>query len=177
MDIDFHGLDLIRGRDCIVFVKGSAQTVTVSSAMLQGGWVGGQGVQWAAGATDDLLVTYSTGLFGGFMIWGSSETADQYTSMTGQPQKYGHSVMLYGENLISTIAYERYTYASRLAGPLVPLTYTASEPLYFSLRGYWTKEDEMTLSGNPLAPAVSAGFVAQLPKSNNSFWLGVQTSL
>lgn len=178
LQLDFHGIDLIRGRDCVVFFKGDGYTISVSSAMLSGGWVGGQGVQWGSYSDpDNPIITYSSGLFGGFMLWGSNEAADQYTAMTGQYLTYGYGVLMAGRAIISTIAYEQYTYASRHVGPLVPLTYNPNDPLYMSLRGYWTKEDELTLSGSPLAPALACGFVCQLPKAVNEFRLGVQTKL
>lgn len=175
--IDFHGIDLIRGRDCIIFCKGPAHNIAVDQNLIAGGWPGGQGVQWTNVADDEPTVTYSAGLFGGFLIWGSNESADQFTAMTGNQLTYGHAVMMAGRAVISTSSYERYTYASRLAGPLVHLVYTAHQPLYFSLRGLWTNEDEMTLSGAPLAPAVHTGFVCQLPKAVNEFFLGVHTRL
>lgn len=176
--IDFGGMDLIRSRDCVVFVKGETFEVSVDPAMIAGGWPGGQGVQWVNSATDNFTVTYSSGLFGGFLLWGSNESADQYTAMTGQQLTYGYGVMVAGKGLISTSSYEQYTYASRHGGgPLVPLVYTASTPLYFSLRGLWTLEDELTLSASPLAPAMQTGVVAQVPKNVNEFFLGIQTTL
>jgi hypothetical protein len=176
--IDFHGIDLIRGRDCIVLSKGPAHNIAVDEAMIAGGWVGGQGVQWVAANVDEPTVTYSGGLFGGFLIWGSNESADQYTAMTGNQPLYGHAVMMAGRSIISTSAYERYTYASRTGGgPLVPLVYHPQDALYFSLRGLWTNEDELSLSGSPLAPAVLTGFVCQLPKPVNQFYLGIHTRL
>jgi len=176
--IDFGGIDLIRSRDCVVFVKGETFEVSVDPAMLASGWPGGQGVRWVNSSTDNFTVTYSDGRFGGYLIWGSLESADQYTAMTGQQLVYGNAVMVAGRGLISTSSYERYTYASRLGGPpFVPLVYTASTPLFFSLRGLWTIEDELSLSGSPLAPALQAGVVAQVPKDVNEFFLGVQTTL
>ncbi len=151
--------------------------VTLSEAMIQGGWIGGQGVQWVDSDTDDRVITYSMGLYGGFLIWGSDEMADRYTAMTKNQLVYGTAVMMVGRALISTLAYEKYTYASRLAGPLVPLNYQSHDILYLSLRGLWTKEDELTLSGNPLAPAFFTGFVAQVPKASNQFQVGIQTSM
>ena len=177
--IDFHGIDLIRGRDCVVFSKGDGYAMSVSSAMLAGGWVGGQGAQWDAYTDPDSpILTYSSGLFGGFMLWGSDEVGDQYTSMTQQPLYYGFGVLMAGRAIMSTVAYEHYTYASRLAGgPYVSLVYTPNAPLFMSLRGYWTIEDELSLSGNPSAPALSCGVVVQLPKLVNQFRLGIQTKL
>jgi hypothetical protein len=175
--IDFGGIDAIRARDCTVWVKDATFPVAVSSAMLAGGWPGGQGVQWVNSLSDTFTVTYSSGLFGGFLIWGSSESADRYTAMTGQQLTYGYAVMVAGRGLMSTSSYEQYTYASRLHGPLVPLVYGASNPLYFSLRGLFTIEDELTLSGSPLAPAMQTGVVAQVPKNVNEFFLGLQFTL
>jgi hypothetical protein len=178
LKIDFQGIDLLRDRDCIVFSKGDAYAMTVSQAMLEGGWVGGQGVQWDVYTDPDTpILTYSSGLFGGFMLWGSNETADQLTAMTGQFLYYDYGVLMAGRAIISTRTYEQYTYASRLSGPLVPLVYNASDPLYMSLRGYWTKEDELTLSGDPRAPALYCGLVSQVPNQYNQSYLGVQTKL
>jgi hypothetical protein len=177
-EIDFHGADIVRGRDCVVFLKGDAHTVAVSEAMVQGGWAGGQGVQWADSTIDELIVTYSSGLYGGFLIWGSNESADEYVSSTRNQLTYKQAVLMSGRALLSTSTYERYTYASRIGGgPLVPLVYQPHDILYFSLRGLWTKEDELTLSVNSNAPAFFTGFVAQIPKPNNQFYLGIQTSL
>ncbi len=175
--IDFGGIDLIRSRDCVVFVKGETFEVAVTADMITGGWQGGQGVQWVNESADIFQVDYSAGLFGGFLLWGSNESADQYTAMTGQQLVYGYAVMVAGRGLISTRSYEQYTYASRLTPPLVPLVYAPCQLLYFSLRGLWTLEDELTLSGSPLAPAMSTGVVSQLPKAVNEFFLGVQHTL
>jgi hypothetical protein len=170
-------MDLIRSRDCILLFKGDSQTVAMSDAMVAGGWTGGQGVQWVDSPNDVRAVTYSKGLYGGFLVWGSDETGDQFTSMTRNQVVYRAATMFSGGCLISTTSYERYTYASRLGGPLVPIVYKANDILYFSLRGLWTNEDELTLSNDPLKPCFFTGFVAQVPKSANNFWLGVQTSL
>lgn len=169
--------EILRTRDCIVFFKGDTTTVTVSSDMVAGGWAGAQGVQWVGVVQDDRVVTYSSGLYGGFLVWGSDEPGDRYTAMTNQQTTYRYATMFFGGNLISTTTYERYTYASRLSGPLVPLVYQPNEVLYLSLRGYWTNEDELTISGSPLAPAFFVGFVAQIPKLINRYWLGIQTSM
>ncbi len=177
-EIDFHGIDLIRSRDCVIFSKGPTHNVAINSTLIEGGWPGGQGVQWVASNADEPTVTYSAGLFGGFLIWGSDESADQYTAMTEWQTTYGYVVMMTGRAVISTSSYERFTYASRIGGgPLIPLVYAPHQLLYFSLRGLWTLEDEMTLSGAPLAPAVHTGWVCQLPKAINQFFLGIQTRL
>lgn len=176
--IDYKGLDIVRGRDCVVFGKGDAHMVAIDPAMLSGGWPGGQGVQWVDSPSQEVMVTYSSGLYGGFMLFGSDEIGDRYVSMATNQVTYATGVMMAGNAVISTSSYERYTYASRTGpGPLVPLVYTPKDPLYFSLRGLWTKEQELTLSGSPLAPNFFTGFVAQSPTPINQFYLGVQTSL
>jgi len=170
--------EIFRSRDCIVYFKGDSQTVAVSQAMVEGGWPGGQGVQWADSSSDDRLVTYSYGLYGGFLVWGSDESADKLTAMTQQQPYYRYATMLSGGCLISTTSYEHYTYASRTGGGgLVPLVYNVQDILYLSLRGLWTKEDELTLSGNAFAPCFFTGFVAQVPKASNGYFMGIQTSM
>jgi hypothetical protein len=171
--------EIQRFRDCVVFFKGDTTTVTVSSAMAAGGWAGGQGVQWSDVTADDRVVTYSGGLYGGILLQGSDEAGAGYTAMAGQQTLYRYATLMFGGALLSTSTYERYTYASRLSGPLVPIVYTANQPLYFSSRGLFTNEDELSqqVPSNPLAPAFFVGFVAQVPKALNRFWLGVQTSM
>ena len=171
--------EIFRSRDCICFFYGDRQTVTVDQAMVTSGWPGGQGVQWvnAPSGVDDRIVTYSKGLYGGFLIWGSDEIGDKFTAITRQQPYWRYATMFSGGCLMSTTSYEKYTYASRIAGPLVPLVYSPNDVLYFSLRGLWTKEDELTLSADPLAPAFFTGFVAQVPKASNVYFMGIQTSL
>lgn len=170
--------EILHSRDCVVLFRGDAQTVALSAEMIQGGWAGGQGVQWAPGGAGERTVTYSTGLYGGFLVWGSDEPGDRFTSMVGNQTTHRFATMLYGGNLISTSTYERYTYASRTGGgPLVPLHYVAQQVLYLSRRGLWTNEDEMTLAGALEAPAFFTGFVAKAPIAANQFFLGIQTSM
>ncbi len=169
--------EILRTRDCILFKTGDITTVAVSDAMIASGWPGGQGVQWAATPSTERLVTYSAGLVAGFLIWGSDEAADQHVATTNQFTTYRYAVLAAGGNLLSTSTYERYTYASRLlGGPYVPLVYTANAALYLSLRGYWTLEDEPSLSGGPI-PAEGAAVVAQIPKASNNYFLGLQTTI
>lgn len=162
-----------------MFAKGDAHPVMVDDAMLAGGWAGGQGCQWIDSDRFEPVVTYSKGLYGGFMLWGSDESADQWVSATRVQLTHPQSaVLMAGNAVISTSTYEKYTYASRLAGgPLVPLVYQVRDPLYFSLRGFWTIEDELSQSSDPLAPAFFTGFVIQRPSVSNQFFLGVQASL
>lgn len=178
--IDFQGLDIVRGRDCILFGKGDSHVVTVDQAMLEGGWAGGQGVTWVDSSLPEPVVSYSNGLYGGFMLWGSDESADQYASSTRVQLVHPDSaVMMAGNAVLSTSTYERYTYASRIGGgPLVPLVYAPRDPLYFSRRGLWTNEDEPSLGVPlPFAPAFFTGFVVQAPSPVNQYYLGIQTSL
>lgn len=170
--------EIFRSRQCVVLFQGDCQPVAVSDAMVAGGWVGGQGVQWSPNSLDEVTVTYSNGLYGGFLLFGSDEPGDDFTAMTRSQPAYRYATFCSGGWLISTVAYEQYTYASRIGGgPLVPLVYLPEDPLFFSLRGLWTKEDELTPSGSPFAPPFFTGLVAQIPKQNNRFYLGVQTSL
>ena len=172
--------EIIRTRDCNVYFKGDLTTVVVSDAMVTSGWAGGQGVQWVGSVGDERVVTYSSGLYGGFLIWGSDEAGDDFASITRQQVVYRYATLCFGGSLLSTSTYEKYTYASRIGGgPLVPLIYGINDPLYFSLRGLFTKEDELSqqVPANSLAPAFFVGFVAQIPKSLNAYWLGVQTGL
>ncbi len=168
---------IFRSRECIAFFKGDSQPVAVAPEMVAGGWVGGQAVQWATSPDDEHVVTYSDGLFGGFLLWGSDEPGDGYASMTRSQLVYRYATFGSGGWLISTSSYEKYTYASRLVPPLVPIVYAANDPLYFSLRGLWTNENELSLSLDPRAPAFFTGFVAQIPKTTNNYYLGIQTSL
>lgn len=169
--------EIVRARDVIMLFKGDSYTVTLSDDLINQGWPGGQGVMWTPGVNDERTVTFSDGRYGGFLIWGSEEESDRLTAMTDSQQAYRYATMFAGGSLMSTSTYERYTWASRQAGPLVPLVYAPNDPLYFSLRGWWTKEDEATLSGAPYAPNFFTGFVAQVPKASNNFYLGVQTGL
>lgn len=170
--------EILRSRDCIVFFKSASTTVAVSDAMARNGWPGGQGVMWTPPNQDVPTVTYSNGLYGGMLVWGSDENGDDYASITRSQPTYKFATLLVGGNLIATSTYERYTYASRAAGgPLVPLVYGINDLLYFSLRGYWSKENEADIIHAPYAPAFFCGFVAQLPKESNKHFLGIQTSI
>lgn len=168
-----------RTRDCIILFKGDTYPVSLDDKLVTGGWKGGQAVQWTASPKDELLVTYSDGLYAGFMLWGSDESSDQYTAMTRNQPVYRFATVGAGGWHILTSTYERYTYASRQGpGPLVPLTYHASDRLLFSLRGYWTREDEWTLSGDPRAPnSYYIGFVSQAPNPTTYGYMGIQVSI
>jgi hypothetical protein len=169
-----------RNRDCIILVKGDAYAVAIDSVLAGSGWQGGQGVQWTTPVSAGLpTVTLSTGYYAGFALWGSDEPSDQYISSTRLFPSYRFLVLGAGGWLISTISYEKYTYVSRVGpGPLVPIVYSAGDRLVFSLRGYWTTEDEWTLSGDPRgANDYYIGFVAQVPSVVNSYYMSVQVSI
>ncbi len=169
--------ETIRSRDVVVWSKDDTLTVVVDEAMVQSGWPGGQGVTWAGSVGDELLVTYSQGHFGGFLVWGSDEVGDDFAASTRNQLTYRFATMFFGSTIFGTTSYERYTLASRLSPPLVPLTYGINQALYLSQRGLWTVEDELTILGAPSAPAPSAGVVCQAPKSINYFYLGIQTTM
>jgi len=170
--------EIIRARDCIIFYKRDTHPVAIHPDMVEQGWPGGQGVQWVDSTNDERMVTFSDGLYGGFLVWGSDEVGDRFTSMTKQQPHYKYAQMFNGGCLIATSSYERYSYASRTGGgPLIPLVYRANQAVYFSKRGLWTNEDELTLSGDPRSPCFFTGYVAQVPKSVNSNFLGIQVIL
>ena len=171
--------ELIRTRDCTVHVKGDAYPVAISPAMASGGWPGCQGVMWCDSPKDEFCVTYSDGYYGGFLLWGSDESSDQYISVLGQQVKYGYAILCAGGWLISTSTYEKYTYESRTGGgPLVLNTYISGRRVVFSLRGYWSPQDEWSLSGDLRGSNVYyIGNIIQAPSEANNYNLVLQTSI
>jgi hypothetical protein len=167
-----------RDRDCYTLFKGDSFTVSVSEALARSGWQGGQAVQWVDSVRDEFLVGPSDGLYGGFLVWGSNETSDQLTSLTAWQPTYSSAVLGVGGWLIATRTYETTTYSSRVSGPLVPLVYTVGERLRFSLRGFWTNQDEWSLSGDPRGSnSYYVGSVVQAPTPENNNYLTIQTSI
>lgn len=170
--------EIFRNRDVIVFGKGDTFTVNVDDSLVATGWAGGSGAQYKASTADELLVEQSDGLYAGFLLWGSDEVPDDFTAMTRNQPTYKFAVVGAGGWLIATTSYEKYTYASRLAGPLVPLVYSASDRLVFSLRGFWTKEDEWTLAADPRAPNdYFIGYVAQVPTPERNDFMTIQVAI
>ncbi len=171
--------EIVRTRDVIILVPGDTYPVALDTALQTAGWQGGQGVQWMDSPLDEFRVGGSDGLFGGFLLWGSNESSDQFIASTGNQQLYRHAVMGAGGWIISTRTYERYTYASRTGGgALIPLVYTAGDRLRFSLQGWFTSEDEWSLSGDARAPNLGfIGRVTQAPAALTNSYLGVQTNL
>jgi hypothetical protein len=167
-----------RTRDCYVLFKGDAYPVAVSQSMATQGWQGGQGVRWIDSPQDEFLVDYSDGIYGGFLLWGSNESSDDLTSMTGAQPLYGYGTFCAGGWLIATRTYEKYTYASRQVGPLVPINYVVGVRVLFSIRGLFTIEDEWTPSGDPRAPnTFYIGSVVQAPSADNNNYIVLQTSI
>jgi hypothetical protein len=127
---------------------------------------------------DEFMVSFSDGLYGGFLLWGSDEDADRYLGMTRNQVAEGYGIFCAGGWVLSTSTYERYTWASRQMGPLVPISYQTGERLRWSNRGWWTNEDEWTLSGDPRAPNdFFTAYVVQVPRVANNFFLVVQTAI
>jgi len=170
--------ELFRSRDTVILKKGNTINVAVSPDMAASGWSGGQGVQWAHSDRNDFEVTYSDGVSNGFILFGSDETADRFTASTRNQLVYRVAVMGAGGWIMATSNYEKYTWASRQAPPLVEQIYHASDKLYFSLRGLFTNEDEWTLSGDPRAPnTFIVGTVSQAPTTLNRAYLTVQVRI
>lgn len=173
---------ILKDRDCLILMRGNTFPVSFDSLMASGGWQGGQGIRYTTPVAPGVpTVTYSDGVGVGFMLFGSDETGDDYTSLTRNQGFYRFGTGCLGGWAMTTVAFESHTYASRVGGgPLVPLTYNESDLLVFSLRGYWTKEDEWTLSGDPRAPNQNyVGSVIQAPVlgPNQRLYLTVQVFL
>ncbi len=171
-------MEIARTRDVVVLVSDLSFPVMVTDAMVQAGWPGGQGVTWAATPDDNFVATFSDGTYGGFLLWGSNESSDQYSSYTGNQLRYSFGVACTGTWVISTIAYEKYTLESRLLPPLVPNVFTVGQRLRFSLRGLFTPQDEWTISADPRgANGFFIASIIQAPGPTNNNYLMVQTSI
>lgn len=171
--------EIFRTRDVTVFEKDLAYTISTDSVMRQAGWPGAQGLMWKDSIKDEFLVTFADGVRGaGFALWGSEENSDTWTALTGQQVAYGYTVVCSGSWLISVRTYEKYTYASRTGGgPLVPLNYATKDKLLWSLRGYFTKEDEWSVAVDPRAPNTNfVGQVIQPPTASTNNYLTIQTT-
>ena len=168
------GSEIFRTRDVVVFVKSKTIPVMIDPTLAAGGWPGGQGVQWVDDPNfDTFKVTYSAGRYGGFLLWGSDESSDQYISATQSQPAYKYGVMAIGPWVVSTTTFETYTLASRLAGPLVKNVYTPGEKLRFSLRGYFTPEKE-----DPSLPDLFVARIIQAPNPNiNNNYLEIQSMI
>lgn len=171
--------EIFRSRDVVVLTKGLTFTPVVSPAMVSAGWPGGQAVAWQESPLDGFFVDFSDGVRGaGFVLWGSDEDSDKFTGLTANQVRHPHVVVGSGSWLISTRTFESYTLASRTSGPLVPLAYSVGDPLLWSNRGLFTREDEWTISGDPRAPNINmVGYVVQAPSVATSGFMTIQTTL
>lgn len=168
--------EIVRERDVVVLVKGATTPVVVHPSLAQ--WAGGQGVTWADSSNDEFLVRASDGTYGGFLYEASTLDGNEYTALDGSASKYRYATLCAGSWVISTRTYEKYTYASRQSGPLVPITYHVGDRLRFSLRGLFSSEDEWLLSSDPRGSnQLFVGTVAQIPSASNKMFLTLQTSI
>lgn len=171
-------LEIFRTRDTVVFTKGPSYAVRASPALIQNGWRGGQGLAWIDNGAEFTVTFADGGRSSGFALWGSDEDSDQFISMVENQPTYGYVVLCSGSWIFSTRTYEIYTYSSRIVPPLVPIAYQPGQKLFWSLRGFWTIEDEWTLSGDIRAPNEDpSGFVAQVPSPIINNYLTVQTTI
>lgn len=172
-------------RDLVVLYKGDSITVNLDADLDASGWAGGQFVRWVDSGTGFLTVTLANGVFCGFLPFGSNESGDGYTAITGQNQTYNYATMFFGGNVFYTRTYETETYLSRHGmEPYNPLTYTANQVLYVSENGKITNQDESDLAVNPGglfpdgSPITSSfayfGVVAVPPSSATRHYICVQ---
>lgn len=149
------------GQDLIIMSRGTTITVRVTDRVAVGGWGGGQWFRWVKSERDDFLVDYSDGVFGGFALYGSNESNELFTSMQDHQPHYRYCTVGFGGWMLSLRNYELYTYSSRQSGPLELIDYQPNDPLFISLNGKLTVEDEWDLSGDSRAPNDWAvGYVA-----------------
>ncbi len=172
-------LNDIRTRDVITLVKGTANPVVVDQRMISGGWPGGQAVTWVDSPEDEFLVSYSDGTYGGFLLWGSDESSDRFVATEKNQTKYRFATLCSGAWVIMTQTFEQYTYQSRIGGgPLVPNVFTVGARLTFSLRGFFTPQDEWKLSGDPRgANEFFIAYVVQPPTPALKNYLTLQSSI
>lgn len=174
-------------RDLVLVYKGDSITATIDADMAAAGWAGGTFVRWVDAGTGELTVTTANGVFCGFAPFGSNETGDGYTSITGQNPRYKYVTMLFGGNMFYTRTYETETYKSRHGlEPYTPLVYTANEFLYISENGHLTNQDESDAAVNPgglfpdgtpiTVPFAYFGVVAVPPASNTRNYIAAQCS-
>ena len=171
--------EIPRTRDVHVLLMGPSFTIRTSPGMDLAGWPGGQGVAWVdVPDEDDFNVDFSDGERAGFLLWGSNEDSDVLTGMTENQPTYSFGVLGTGTWIIMTRTFETFTLASRNMGPLVPITYSVNDKLVFSLRGFFTNEDEWTINADPRAPnEFVVGVVMQAPSALTENYMTIQTTL
>lgn len=144
-----YNLEGYASRDLVLFHKGDTATFKIHPSLANRGWSGGQFLRWVDDGSGEPCLGLADGRYCGFAAFGSDEVADRFTTMTRQNEVYQYVGLFFGGNFIATRTYEKYTYASRHSGPLVPLTYESQQFLYVSENGKITPEDESDPAVNP----------------------------
>lgn len=163
-------------RDLVLFHKGDTLPMRITDTFARAGWAGGTFVRWVDDGTGQPALDKADGRYCGFFAFGSNETGDQYTAMTGQNPKYKYGILFFGGNFLATITYERYGYLARHSlGPMTPLVYSSQQVLYISENGLITTENESDTTlypahsfpnGDPMVPNSFVFFgVCSLPPS------------
>lgn len=173
-------------RDLVLLHKGDSITPTIDADMAAAGWAGGTFVRWIDAGTGELTVTIANGVYCGFAPFGSDESGDGFTAITGQNPRYKYVTMYFGGNVFYTRTYETETYESRHGGAYAALTYTANQALYISENGKITNQDESDVAVNPghtfpdgtpiVVPFVFFGVVAVVPSAATRNYIAVQTN-
>lgn len=146
----FNNLSQYLNRDCAVLHKGIMWTPKLSANLIKRGWQGGEMARFVDDGSGEPVIDIGNGIFSGFMPFGSNESGDQWTAMTGQNVRYGYAVMYFGGNIYYTQVYETQTYKSRHGlSATTYQTYTPNQPLYCSENGRITGEDESNTAVNP----------------------------
>lgn len=181
------GLREILNRDLVFYHKGDTITPAVSADLAARGWAGGEFARWVDAGNGELTVDIADGRYCGFFGFGSDESGDQYTAITGQNTHYRYATVFFGGNVIYTRTYETIGYLGRNGlGPATPLVYEPNQHLYISENGRITNEDESDTilfpvhtfpDGSPITvPFVFFGIVSVPPSAASLNYLGVQTN-
>lgn len=144
-------LSVVLNRDLVLLHKGDTLPVSIDSDMAASGWSGGQFVRWVDAGTGMPTVTVANGTYCGFMMFGSDEEGDQWTSFVASQVTYKSAILTFGGNVFYTRTYEVEGYMYRHGlGPSAPLVYEPNQVLYISENGKITNENE---SNTALFPA------------------------
>ncbi len=166
--------ELVRTRDVVFLLKGDTFPVSLSPTLAAQEWSGGQGVAWES----EFVVGRSDGNPSGFLILGSDEPSDWYTSLSRSQSTYKRAVMGLGGWVCGFRVFETTTWASRQVNGNTPIAYAKNQTLYYSLRGLLTSEDEWTLSGDPRGPnPFPVGFVVRVPSASTEHYLTAELRL
>ena len=176
-------------RDLVLMVKGDSFTVQIANGFDAEGWPGGQFVKYTTPVGGFPTVTKADGRYCGFMIFGSNEQADQFTSMTQQNVVYSYATLQFGGNVFYTRTYEEFGYLARNGlGPMVPLVYTPNQFLYISENGKITNENESDQAlfpphnfpdGTPVPDNsfIAFGLCFAPPQPATNFYIGCQSNI